>query len=318
MLPAPGVRARSGPIELQARFDVLGVFANDLSYRSIRFVDTGPPDGSALVFFGGLGTSAGACLLTEFARSTRERLGLRLICVERNGFGETPFDRRRGVSDVVGDVLAVLASLGVGRFGIVAISGGGPYAAALAAAAAPRVVSLHLAAAVAGADAPLSSQAVSADPRTMWDYPAHSPVHRVPGFARAAGEEGMRALGPDGRGVAAFEHELRLIRTTPLPDLRHVRAPAYLYLGDADETVGPAHAAAWSAALPNVVAVRRYEGEGHDVQYRHWDQILLDAAELGDRVLVCLEGRTWLVPAQAPPEGASLGLCCWNPKENET
>lgn len=317
MLLAPGLRARGGPVELQARFDPVGAVAHARWHGSIRFIDTGPADGSALVFFGGLATSAGACLLTEFARTTRERLGLRLICVERNGFGETPFDPNRGVSDVVSDVLAVLGLLGVERFGIVAISGGGPFAAALAAAAAPRVVSLHLAAVAAGADAPLSPQAVPREPRAMWQFPPDSPIHRIPGFARAAEEEGVRALGSDVRGLAAFEHELRLIRTTPLPDLRHMRAPSYLYLGSADDIVGPEHAAAWCAALPNVVAVRRYEGEGHDVQYRHWSQILVDAAELGDRVLVTLGGQTWLVPAQALPEGAPLGLSCWNSKENE-
>jgi hypothetical protein len=30
-----------------------------------------------------------------------------------------------------------------------------------------------------------------------------------------------------------------------------------------------------------VAALRGYRGEGHDVQYRHWEQILLDIAGLG-------------------------------------
>ena len=38
-----------------------------------------------------------------------------------------------------------------------------------------------------------------------------------------------------------------------------------------------------AVARRSVAALRRaYPGEGHDVQYRHWDQILLDAAGLGD------------------------------------
>ena len=38
------------------------------------------------------------------------------------------------------------------------------------------------------------------------------------------------------------------------------------------------HLAAWRRMLGGVVTVRSYQGEGHDVQYRHWDQILVDAA----------------------------------------
>ena len=51
-------------------------------------------------------------------------------------------------------------------------------------------------------------------------------------------------------------------------------APAYLYWGTDDELVPPGACAAWQHALGDVAALRRYEGEGHDVQYRHWDQIL--------------------------------------------
>jgi len=216
----------------------------------------------------------------------------------------------------------VLDRLGVWNFRLVAISGGGPYAAALAAAAPERVLSLHLAAALAGASVPVSPAAAAAfddvaalvgDPRAMWKFPADSPVHAIPGFAHAAGDEGVRALGPD--SAAALTHEWRVVCSTPLPDLSAVRAPAYLYWGSADELVPPQHAAAWQRALPNVAAVRSYAGEAHDVQYRHWDQILIDAAGLGERVLVCHGGRNRLVPDGELPAGATLGLCCWNAKE---
>src|SRR5207248_3208674 len=94
-----------------------------------------------------------------------------------------------------------------------------------------------------------------------------------------------------------------------------VSAPAYVYWGTDDEIVPPAHAGAWREALGGEAALRRYDGEAHDVQYRHWDQILLDAAGLGARTLLCQEGATVLV---GPDEverllctGATLGLCAW-------
>jgi pimeloyl-ACP methyl ester carboxylesterase len=255
--------------------------------RVARYIDVGAPSWRPIVFFGGLGTSVGVFFLTEFARRIREALRLRVISVERNGLGETPFDPLLGYGDAIDDVLAVLAALGIERYAVVAISGGGPYAAALAARAPQRVISLHLAAAAAGRSAWRSGRAaaifadpaaIARDPRTMWQLPADSPVHRIPGFAVAAAAEGVRALGPGGRGAAALAHELRLLSTEPLPDTSVVGAPAYLYWGADDDIVPAAHAEVWRRALGNVVALRLYQGEAHDVQYRHWDQILVDVA----------------------------------------
>jgi non-heme chloroperoxidase len=83
--------------------------------------------------------------------------------------------------------------------------------------------------------------------------------------------------------------------------------------------VPPAHAAAWREALGGTVALRRYVGEAHDVQYRHWDQILLDAAGLGSGTLVCQGGETALVGADAADRlleaGATLGLCAWRSRD---
>jgi len=263
--------------------------------RAIRYIDRGTPDQRPVVFLGGLGTSVLAFTLTEFLRTTRERLELRLIATERNGFGETPFDAGRGLDDAADDVLTVLAALGVERFALVAFSGGGPYAAAIAARVPDRVTSLHLAAAVTGA--PLlagvrrarsfSSAAaeIAADPREFWRFPPSSPVHRIPGFAAAAMAEGEYALAEPMRAALALTHELNLLHTQPLPDLRHVLAPAFVYWGSADATVGEDHAAAWQDALAGHVTPRRYPGEAHDVQYRHWDRILLDLAGHGERTL---------------------------------
>jgi non-heme chloroperoxidase len=311
-------------IELQDSFDALKpldathtlVLANG---RAARYIDVGAPEWRPLVFVGGLGTSVGAFQLTEFARTTRERLRLRVIGVERNGFGETPFDPSLGYAEAAEDVQAVLAARGVERFAVAAFSGGGPLAAALAARAPERLISLHLAAAAAGASQGLPGPAappfaeLAEAPGASWQFPADSPVHGIPGFAAAAAAEGARALPPGGPGADALAHEWGLLRSEPLPDLSAVRAPAYLYWGTNDELVPLGHAQTWRRALPNVVALRVYSGEAHDVQYRHWDQILVDAAGLGG-TLICREGRTRLAPDDAArelPRGATLGLCAW-------
>lgn len=71
----------------------------------------------------------------------------------------------------------------------------------------------------------------------------------------------------------------------------------------------------WQAALPNIFKAKVYADEGHTVQYRHWDQILVDMAGYGDHTVVCRNGRTRLVSNDLADEivdgGATLGLCAW-------
>ncbi|HLY48476.1 MAG TPA: alpha/beta hydrolase [Solirubrobacteraceae bacterium] len=278
-----------------------------------------------MLFLGGFATSVRAFELTEFARTTRRRLHLRTISVERNGFGATPLDTTLGIDDAVEDMLTVLDLLGLDRVVVVAFSGGGPFAAAFAARVPERVISLHLAAAAAGsliAESPgaaaLAQQtaAFAADPAALWRFPDDSPVHQIPGFDRAAAAEGERALAPGGDGAAAMAHEWRLLCRAPPPRLGHLRAPAYLYHGTRDTTVPPAHTQAWHATLGGPVTLRLYDGEAHDVQYRHWDQILVDAAGRGSQTLICAQ-KAVLVSADEAEEAArgqaTFGLCAWRP-----
>lgn len=258
----------------------------------VRYLDTGEAGWHPVVFFGGLGTSAGAFNLTEFARGERRRRRLRFVSVERNGFGQTPFMPGLGFAEAVDDVLAVLGELGIERCSVVAISGGGPYAARLLERVPERIVSAHLAAASAGGKLLLggaagellaSVEAIAADPEGFWDYPAESPVQMIPGFAEACREEGRRALGDPVRAAAALRHELDLLSGEQLPDLSRLPAPAYLYWGARDELVGLEHARAWQVALGAAGLLRLFPGCGHDVQYLHWREILTDIAREAER-----------------------------------
>jgi len=292
----PDLGTLAAPLRLQRELDSLGERRAEIrllsaaSGRVLRYIDEGDRGWRPMVFFGGLATSVGAFGLTEFARTTRELLKLRVLSIERNGYGETPFNPRLGYADAVEDILAVLAAREVERFVVVAFSGGGPYAAALAAQVPERIISLHLAAAAAGpltaehgAAASLFADAatVAADPRAMWRFPVQSSVQKIPGFTQAAADEGVRALATGGRGADALAHEWGQLCARPLPDLAGLDAPTYLYWGSRDEVIPPIHIEAWGQVLPRVAVVRRYEGEGHDVPYRHWDQILLDSARVG-------------------------------------
>ncbi len=309
----------------QQGFDSLGPTVRSAvvaSGREVNFIDEGEADWQPLLFLGGAGTTVRAFGLLEFARSLREQLHVRVISVERNGLGQTPFNPTIGFAEYSADVWSLLDSLGIDQVSVVAISGGGPYAAQLAAAHPGRVRSLHLACAFSedldGSGAQFDASEVAADPVAWWRFPADSPVHRIPGFDDSVVEEAVRGLFARGRDVSpdGLVQAFDLYRTVSLPELGAVDAPAFLYWGSADATVPLAHLERWRSALPNVARERIYDGEGHDVQYRHWDQILADVAQLG-RVLVVNDGRNTFLAAPGRDQeilasGGSLGLAAWS------
>lgn len=291
------------------------------SGRTVHYIDEGHRDWQPMLFFGGAGTTARAFGLLEFARRLREQLRIRVISIERNGLGQTRFDPAVGFDEHTRDVWSLLDGLGVGRLSVVAISGGGPYAARVAAAQPGRVRSIHLACAFSerlderGLE--FSAEHVAEDPAAWWRFPEASPVRRIPGFDDSVIEEATRGRFARGRDTPpdGLRQAFTLYRDARLPDLSRVTAPAFLYWGSEDTLVPTAHLDRWRRALPSLSTVRLYDGEAHDVQYRHWDQILTDVAHLGERTVVSFGGSTFLARADRSSQlldaGGTLGLAAW-------
>src|SRR5688572_21098379 len=61
------------------------------------------------------------------------RLGVRLICYDRPGYGGSARRGKRTVADAARDVAAIADQLGIERFAVAGRSGGGPHALACAA-----------------------------------------------------------------------------------------------------------------------------------------------------------------------------------------
>ena len=66
----------------------------------IYYIDDGEKNDIPVVFISGLGTSVRAIRLLDFLRSFREELGLRLISIERNGFGQTQYNPSSYIAQV--------------------------------------------------------------------------------------------------------------------------------------------------------------------------------------------------------------------------
>jgi pimeloyl-ACP methyl ester carboxylesterase len=73
---------------------------------------------------------------TGLVRST----GARVISYDRPGYGGSDRCRGRSVADACGDVAAIADHLGIGRFSVYGLSGGGPHALAVAALLGDRVI----------------------------------------------------------------------------------------------------------------------------------------------------------------------------------
>ncbi len=119
--------------------------------RALRVYEAGDPDGRPIIAI--YGTPSGGTIYAPHAADARSR-GARLVTFDRAGYGGSDPRPGRAVADVVEDVAAIADALGLGRFGVWGVSGGGPHALACAALLPARVPAAASLAAVAPYDAP--------------------------------------------------------------------------------------------------------------------------------------------------------------------
>ncbi len=351
LVAAPAGAANPRGLNLPEDFSYIGAPVKSFTTESghvVNYIDEGEEDWPTVVLIGGAGTGVRAFELTEFVRDLRLKLGIRVVCVERNGFGMTLFEPADADGNLIpwdtGDealaeadpvktremyaenVLEVLNHLCVNDFSIIAISGGGPFSGELARQAGTRVRSIHLAVAVYQSSPwlqypdPVFLEAMRSyivNPMVWWDMTGTT-ADMIPGWQERAYDEAAWAAFV--RGQLADPHavamDYTIFQMTP-PDVSMVTAPLFTYYGLLDTTVPPAQRDAWIAAYSSVcdLTQRDYADGVHDVQYRHYDQILLDVAGYGDYLVIAYKGKTRVIPEAMWPKyesrGAILGIQAW-------
>jgi pimeloyl-ACP methyl ester carboxylesterase len=98
--------------------------------RTLAVEEGGDPAGRPVLIH--MGTPNSRRLYGPHERDAADR-GLRLICYDRPGYGESSPQPGRSVADCASDVRAICAELGIERLGMWGISGGGPHVLACAA-----------------------------------------------------------------------------------------------------------------------------------------------------------------------------------------
>lgn len=277
----------------------------------LGFAEFGVPDGRLVLWFHG--TPGGRRQIPPVGRVAAEALGLRLVCVERPGVGDSTPHRYRRFIDVAPDAAAVADHLGHDQFAVVGLSGGGPYALAAAAGNPDRVPAVGILGGVcpvAGPDKVPGGGIVALAARfravlgplraplglLLWAtiqplVPLSHPAYRL--YASRA-PQGDRKVFDDPGIEAMFVDDLVTAsrrRFGAIPDdialfgrdwgfrLAEVTAPVRWWHGDADNLVPLSHAEHTIDRLPDCVLHLR-PGESHLGGFAAADEVLTAVAAL--------------------------------------
>ncbi len=272
--------------------------------RKLGYAEFGNPEGPLVLWFHG---SPGARRQVPPAgRRAADKLGLRLVCVERPGVGSSTDHAYMRLSDWADDVAYFADKLGHERFMVVGLSGGGPYALASAYRLPARVVAVGLLGslvptegedAIAGGVVALShrfNRALKLLRRPigvgMWGvFRAANPLSHfaVQAFARMMPEGDRRVLSDPAleamfvddltvgskRQFFAFINDFILIGQDWGFRLGDVEVPVRWWHGDSDPFVPLEQARRAAALLPDVELIVR-PGESHLGDFAAADEVL--------------------------------------------
>jgi pimeloyl-ACP methyl ester carboxylesterase len=261
--------------------------------RRLGYAEYGPVSGRPLLWFHG--TPGARRQIAPEARILAHELGVRIVCVERPGIGEsTPHPYAR-LADFAADIEQLCAALGIERFAVAGLSGGGPYALACAHELDDRVTAVAILggvvpvvgpnAARGGANdlirrfAPLLDRSWRPLGRVMrrlvrvlerWADPTLDLFARAmpPGDQRVFAEPAVRRMFQEDLILGSREQmhaiwlDARLFGRDWGFDVRNLRTPVLLRYGDADVIVPLAHGEHLARLLPHA-ELRVYAGEGH-------------------------------------------------------
>lgn len=108
--------------------------------RVLSYAEYGDPAGHPLLYFHGTPGSRLDWYLVDPDNTLARDRKLRVLAPDRPGAGDSGFQSRRRITDWAADVRQFADELGIDRFRVIGLSGGGPYALAVAHAMPERVV----------------------------------------------------------------------------------------------------------------------------------------------------------------------------------
>jgi pimeloyl-ACP methyl ester carboxylesterase len=270
--------------------------------RGLGFAEFGDPSGLPVMAFHGM---PGCRFMFRLVHEPALRLGLRIIAPDRPGFGLSSFQPGRTLADWARDVRELADSLGLDRFAVAGISGGGPYVAASAALLPERISAAALVSPVGPLHAPdgpdrlppaqlvafrLLPQLTPAmrlaffggrlgflyAPDAMYRAvmkragPADEAILSRPEIRKNILESVVEGLRPGAKGVV---QEMKIFAAPWNIPFAAIKAPAMLWQGMADNNVPVPASLRLAQIIPNC-ELFRIEGAGHYWIFEHVEEVL--------------------------------------------
>jgi pimeloyl-ACP methyl ester carboxylesterase len=274
--------------------------------RRFAYTERGDHSGVAVIHHHGM---PGSRLEHEAESQFYRSLGVRVITPDRPGYGLSDAQRHRRLLDWPRDVLELADALGLERFGVTALSGGGIYALACAAAIPERIIEVAVTGCPGpmqrpgamigmrpatrvgvwlGASAPwvlgLGATAVAAvvrrHPRFVVEQanrdkpPADVRWLSLPSVMGGAAETLQEALR---FGASGYVQDIcALARPWGFP-LDRIRVPVRLWHGDLDTVIPLQHGEYLASVIPGAT-LQVCPGEAHMLLWNHLAEVLLRAS----------------------------------------
>ena len=268
--------------------------------RSLGFAEWGDPNGHPVVaFHGGPGSRA----MTLGCEEHADQLGLRIVCLERPGFGLSDPAPERSLIGWANDVADATHALDAPEFAVVGVSAGAPYALACGAQLAVQVRRVGVIGGLAPpqvrSDDPfvelLSRDRVAAEAaaREHFEGMAADVPASVRAMATRPGPDQAVYARPDVQarfertrreafrnGVDGAVLDLLLVNTPWGFELRDIAVPTRWWHGSLDPIAPLSTVRAATSDVPDC-ELTVYEDEGHAIGFTHGVEIL---RALGSRV----------------------------------
>ena len=277
----------------------------DVGGRRLGFAEFGDPSGRPVFWLHG--TPGASRQLAPLAKAHAADHGLRLIGLERPGVGSSTSFRYERIVDFAQDVARAADALDIDRFGVVGLSGGGPYTLACAHELPDRVPAVGVLGGVApsvGDEAAPGGITALARYASVLAGPLERPIERSlravllglapavdvlflavyavmgPGDKRVLDMPGVKDMfiddllrGIQRGGVGAILQDVVLFGRDWGFEVRDITTPVYWWHGDADFIIPYAHATHVASLLPDCTFVEQ-PGESHLSGYLAADQVL--------------------------------------------
>ena len=270
--------------------------------RTLAYAEYGDPSGKPVFFFHGIPGSR----LFRPPDEITAKMGVRLICTDRPGYGQSTFQPGRRITDWPCAVVQLADTLGIEKFVVACHSGGGPYAAVCACKLPERVTAAAILCGVGPLDAPAATQGMvglnrfgltigrfipwplwrlliwhfyhigQADPVALMERDAKSrpradaELWENPSIRDVCYTSTQEALRSGTRGHA---WETRLLTRPWGFNLEDIRVPVHLWHGT-DDNLTTLQMARFIAGKIPFSRLHICAGEAHLLLFPHWEEIL--------------------------------------------